>query len=216
VIGYIPTQAPKKHLMCRKMIFAILIFIPLIGFSQIRFVDTVTVSGYFYAYVWEYHKTNNSSTRLSARPFYFVPESTLQSRSLIDHFKNTYLKETATVRFLDWPELTDFGPYEVPGESLTSWIRQVTPVMPFRKKQESYPCGIKGHRVFISFVNIKWLHLRMPGKLACEVFNWPYVFDCGEKAKRSDYDIYLPLQLLAIDQGIELKNGRPFHPERAL
>ncbi|AXY77626.1 hypothetical protein D3H65_28195 [Paraflavitalea soli] len=202
--------------MRRKAIVATLLFLPFIGFSQIRFVDTVTMAGYFYAYVWEHHKTNNPYTRLSARPFYFVPVSALQNRSLQDHIKHGYLRETDTVRFLDWPELTDFRPYEVAGESLQSWTRQVKGVMPFQKGQASYPCGIQGHRVFVSFVNMRWLHLRMPGKLACEVFNWPYVLDCGDKAKGRDYDIYLPLQLWTLEAGVELKNGQAFHPASAL
>jgi hypothetical protein len=194
-----------------KVILVCFILTPVWGLSQIRFVDTVSISGYFYSYVGKYHKTNKPTVGRFDRDFYFVPESALQHQSFKEYLKNTYLKETDTVRFHSWQYWEDFGPYEMDA-SIKPWIEQVKGVFPFRENQDSYRCGIKGHRVFITYGNMQWLHIRMPGKVACEGFNCLYTFDCGEKAKGRDYDIYYPIKILKDEEEIMLKNGKLVHP----
>jgi hypothetical protein len=197
-----------------KIIIAYLILAPVCGSSQIRFVDTVSMSGYFYSYIWKFHKTYKPSTGIFADHSYFVPESTLQYRSLKDHLKNDYIKERDTVKFLSWPIDDTFHPYETADESIKPWIEKAKGVEPFYIGQKPSRFGVKDYRVFISYVNIQWLHLRMPGKVACDGFNYPYSLDCGDKAKNRDYDVYLPLKLLELEQGIKLKNGNPVHPKK--
>ena len=197
-----------------KLIFVCLFLASVFGFSQIRFVDTITISGYFYSYTWKFHKTYKPSTGIFADHSCFFPKSTLQYRSLKDHLKSDYLKERDTVKFLSWPIDDTFHPYETADESVKLWIEKVKGVEPFYIGQKPSRFGVKDYRVFISYVNIQWLHLRMPGKVACDDFNYPYTFDCGKKAENREYDVYLPLKLLELEQGIKLKNGKPVHPKK--
>lgn len=198
-----------------KLIITLFILMPICGISQIRFVDTVSISGYFYEYLGKYHKTFWVGDGLLEPYHYFVPASTLQQRSLKDHFKMTFNKELDTVKFFSCQVREEKHPYETADESVRPWIELVKNVKPFYVGQKSYSSGIKDYPVCISYANIQWLHLRMPAKMvACWEFNQPVTFDCGEKAKGREYDVYLPLKLLELEQGIKLKHGVPVHPTK--
>jgi hypothetical protein len=196
-----------------KLIFISLIFVPVLCFSQVHFVDTVSISGYSFFYISKFHKTYAGPTTSNARLFYFVPTSTLQQRSLKQHLQNTFSEEMDTVKFLCWGGYLENRPSEAIDRSVKAWIEQVKGVNLFYTGQKPSRFGIKGYHVFISFANIQWLHLRMPGEEAWRYHNLPPTLD-GEKAKTRDYDVYLPLKLLELEQGIKLKNGNPVHPKR--
>ncbi|AXY77625.1 hypothetical protein D3H65_28190 [Paraflavitalea soli] len=197
-----------------KIILSYLFLAPLFGFSQIRFIDTVSIPGYFFTYRMKYDKTYTPSNGLLALHFRFIPASTLQQRTLMAHLQKDFYVEKDTVKFLSWQVPEEFGPWETAEESVKPWISKVKGIRPFYVGQKSYPCGVKNHRIIISYVNVQWLHLRMPGKVACDGFNLPLTFDCGEKAEGREYDVYLPLKLLELEQGIKLKHGIPVHPTK--
>lgn len=198
-----------------KMIFASLLILPIWVMPQIRFIDTVSVSGYFFEIVSKYHKIYRKSTGYLSPYFDFVPSTTLHQRSFKAHLQKVNYEEKDTVKFLSCQVHEELGAYETADESVRPWIGKVKDIEPFYVGQKSSPSGIKDHFVIISYVNIQWLHLRMRGTVACDGFNLPITFDCWEKSKTHDYDVYLPLKLLSMEQGIKLKNGNPVHPKKA-
>jgi hypothetical protein len=197
-----------------KLIFTTLILVPVLCFSQVRFVDTVSISGYSFLYISSFHKTYAGPTSPHPKRLYFVPASTLRQRSLKKYLINTFSEEIDTVKFVSWQGRAEVGLYKNADTIINPWLKQVTEIVPFYVDQKPSRFGVKDYRVFISFVTIQWLHLRMPGQKACDGFNRPYTLDCWDKAKNRDYDVYLPLKLLELEQGIKLKNGNPVHPKR--
>ncbi|AXY77627.1 hypothetical protein D3H65_28200 [Paraflavitalea soli] len=196
-----------------KLLFMLLPFVSVVCFSQTRFVDTISISGYCFFYTSKFHDTYAGPTTSHARLYYFVPASTLHQRPLQEHLMHSFSEELDTVKFLCWGGNLEQRLFKTIDKTVKSWIEQVKGVDLFYPGQQASPFGIEDYRVFISFANIQWLHLRMPAEEAWRYHNLPPTLD-GEKAKGREYDVYLPLKVLELEQGIKLKDGNPVHAKK--
>lgn len=166
--------------------------------QSIHFVDTVTIEGYFY--VFAPYFVYRESTGPLANDCYFVAEKDLKQMPLKTYLLKQLEKEGDTVKYLSAQVPHWLDAYRL-ADSLTKvWKEKVITAKPFTVGQRAKKFGHSKLRVYLVHSKVRWLHLRMPGKVACdEGFNRPPSLNCKLMVKR-DCDVYLPLEFTILDK----------------
>jgi hypothetical protein len=63
----------------------------------------------------------------------------------------------------------------------------------------------KGTKMGLSLATVKWLHIQVTDDLANNAFNEPPTLDLPH-AHPKQYDIYLPLEVIRMDNNVEIIN----------
>ena len=73
-------------------------------------------------------------------------------------------------------------------------------------KKTSKVKGYRHKKVALTYVNVRWLHLKIRKSVACnEEFDQPPSLFCNLKEEKN-FDLYLPLAVLKIRNNIQLKD----------
>lgn len=181
------------------------------AFSQeILCVDTVQVIGYFYKMKYRNGVgilNDKSSKKYKA---YFISKQSSQNLSIDSIFNRHYLSKD-TVKYLSYvPSLPRFIENKMSIDCLKI-IKEdlfadtiISPKNYFLVK--SYYKFEKGSKIGFSFVNIKWLHLKIIDKIAFDYFNEPYSLD-NPFTKSKYYNIFIPLKVISLNNNV-IPNGK--------
>ena len=188
-----------------KSLLLILLIIPATLFAQqIECSDTITINGYFYRI-----KDNRLSAKAFTnddKHFYFATEADVNSKSLFNIIRERDKQERDTVKFLSYKPTKDLSLYA--NVSCQDKINKIISIKPFSTEIKLYKIkGDKWREVQVSYVRVKWLHLKMKKDVACgEGFDRPATLYC-DLSKDRFFDIYVPLELLEINHKVQLKNN---------
>jgi hypothetical protein len=196
-----------KPIVMKRFLIVLLVLTILQSFSHaqsIRFVDTVTVEGYFYVFatngVYQYRKPSGPL----ANDCYFVAEKDLRGTTLYQYLQKVFTTEGDTVKYLSTQVPQWLDAYRLADTATKIWKEKVITVEPFKVGQRALKFGHPKHRVFVVRGRVRWLHLRMPGRVTCEAgFNRPPSLDCRLMEKR-DCNVYLPLETLVLERRIRM------------
>lgn len=181
---------------------------------QITCVDTTQISdGYFYLIKNERKKNYNGEEKLAVFTTpYFIGSSCVDKETVDKIYENSYTLDD-TVKFLCYtPKLDNYldkiildSPcIEVykKGMNLSKLIKpncyyNVHPINKYRK----------GDQIGFCYVKIKWLHLKVSDYVATPYFDYPYTLS-QPFAKTKMYDIYIPIELLQINNKVFVKKRK--------
>jgi hypothetical protein len=179
--------------------------------QQVTCIDTVTRSVFFFRLRYKMPKgiERNESPMFDKAYSFDVSRA---KRMSIDEIYSLYkYKQTDTVKYLTYLGTKNVGieqyvSYKNCLDTYRTRIKiegLINPVHYVRLKPVTkYD---KGTKMGLSLATVKWLHIQVTDDLANNAFNEPPTLDLPH-AHPKQYDIYLPLEVIRMDNNVEIIN----------
>lgn len=181
---------------------------------QIKCEDTAEISeGYFYLIRNKDEKKYSGNERLAAfaAPYFIKKLDT--EKKIIDKIYVDSHSLNDTIKYLSFtPSLDNYFSHIIEGVHCAELYKRgidiynlIKPV--FYYKVPPIDKYHKGDEIGFSYVQVKWLHLKISDYIATANFNFPYTLS-QPYAKTKTYDIYIPIKILQIDNKVTVKDKK--------
>lgn len=203
-----------------KVLITILIFpFPLVLFSQeIQYVDTTIKEGYFYLIESDKRQLQERCAVGKKDEFYFIDERMMGGDLDSIFYSQRYIQED-TIKYLfytpDIKESGNFFPKRFSNKNALNMYEegislqtQVKPINYFQLPVFKKP--FFHHRIGLTYIKAKWLHLRIVDKITFLFFNNPPTL-ADPHVKERYYDVYIPMSVLEINKDVKINNKRKIY-----
>lgn len=179
----------------------------LFGQYRVSYVDTVTVSGYYYK-VSGYKDRIKHWTGVYARDARFVSDSVLAGSSIEQFLRPVKMMGEDREKFLT--QLPSWGdrPFEQADSATLIRLNQVIEVRPFIVGKRYQHLGVKRRWAAVTRVTVRWMRLRAESVVALNWFNNPQSLDEVFVKQVKWIYVYLPLEILAMQRHIKLSTRK--------
>ncbi|WP_276482306.1 hypothetical protein [Paraflavitalea pollutisoli] len=188
-----------------RCIIFILCLLPfhLMAQKGIRFVDTVTISGYYYMFAWvEPYRVKNWTGPMAGDDF-FVSDSTLAGRSLDEYMDTVYDWGLDKEKFLSQPPDETFLPFEGADSATMAWRPKMITIKSFILGTKAPRFGKHKRRAWVTRVTVQWVKLDMDAATALDGFDRPVSIDAYAVTQKGRMNVYLPVKLLSIERHVK-------------
>lgn len=188
-----------------RRLFCSLLLLPLatLGQHDVKFVDTVTVSGFFYYFTTEPPWRVKEDFGVYADDHYFVSDSVLAGRRIGTFLLEHYGKRTDRDKFLThlprwgkWP----FTQYDLSTRKSLYWLKWFEPFVVGKK---THGFGIPGVQAAVTRVTARWIQLLAEDEVVLHGFNNPPSLDEAYVRAVKKVNVYVPKRILAMDKHIK-------------
>lgn len=175
----------------------------LLGQQGVRFVDTVTVSGYYYQFAWIPNYRVKAWTGSLAGDYDFVSDSLLAGRTIGEYMATYYKYVMDKEKFLSKPPDESFRPYEEADSATLQWARKVITINPYELGVKAPKVKGRAFRAWVTRVTVQWIKLDVDAYNALHKFDRPPSIDAYAVTQKGRMNVYLPLRLLSIEKHIK-------------